>query len=107
MPKRKPTRKPPVSLQGQWKRTEGQPETDQFPDTVTFAEATYLGKRGAHQGFVIWDAGIYRLETDTRLVIGTASDELVAYEFANDGDRFVVTDPSGCRVAYERSTTHP
>ena len=52
---------------------------------------------------VWWDAGIYRLEDASTLVVGTATDELVTYQIALQADRFEVTDSEGCRVTYRRA----
>ena len=57
----------------------------------------------ADQGMVLWDAGIYRLEGPTTLVVGTASDELVSYRLSLSEDRFEITDSDGCRVVYRRA----
>jgi hypothetical protein len=69
---------------------------------LEFATGTYRGRRGPGQGMVWWDAGIYRMEGSNKLVVGTATDELVEYRIELDGDRLNVTDPDGCRFTYER-----
>jgi hypothetical protein len=91
------------SLQGSWRKTTSPPCADKYPDTIDFATGTYRGHRGEGQGFVWWDAGIYRLEAPDRLVLGTATDELVTYLVRLDETHLDVTDPDGCRFAYERT----
>jgi len=89
-------------LIGHWTKVESPPCADVYPETVTFATGTYRGGRGEGQGFVRWDAGIHRIDERGRLVIGTATDELVAYEMRLDGDELWLVDPDGCRFAYRR-----
>jgi hypothetical protein len=52
---------------------------------------------------ISWDAGIYRHENPSTLVVGTATDELATYSIAFHGDEFEVTDADGCRVTYRRA----
>jgi hypothetical protein len=59
--------------------------------------------RGAGQGMVWWDAGIYRLEDSNTLVVGTATDELVTYRISLQPDRFEFTDSDDCLVTYRRA----
>jgi hypothetical protein len=75
---------------------------NKYPETIAFAESTYLATRGKDQAFVWWDAGIYRLEDEVTLVLGTATDELVTYTVKLSTDRLDVTDPNGCRFSYQR-----
>jgi hypothetical protein len=89
-------------LVGSWSKAESPPCAEKYPQTLTFATGTYRGRRGEGQGFVWWDAGIYRVEHPDRLVLGTATDELVTYGIRLEGDRLEVTDPDGCRFAYRR-----
>jgi len=63
---------------GAWAQ-EGRPSLRrQYPDSLTFSTGTYRGARGDQQGFIWWDAGIYRMEGERRLLLSTASDELTA-----------------------------
>ena len=104
MPKRNIVRSP--DFHGTWRREDGEPGTRSYPRTLTFAETTYRGFREPDQGFIVWDAGIYRMEhvdNVESLVVGTASDELVSYRLeSSTADRFTVIDPSGCRITYVR-----
>jgi hypothetical protein len=76
---------------------------NKYPDAISFAIGTYLATRGPDQAFVWWDAGIYRLEDDGTLVLGTATDELVTYKINLRTDRLDVTDPDGCFFSYQRA----
>jgi hypothetical protein len=92
---------------GTWIKTTTAACADKYPATLTFSTGTYRGTRGPGQGFVWWDAGIYRLEDVQTLVVGTANDELVTYRIALQGDQFEVTDSEGCHVTYRRDTRTP
>ena len=92
---------------GTWTKATTAACADKYPATLTFSTGTYRGTRGPGQGMVWWDAGIYRLEDGPTLVVSTATDELVAYRFELEADRFEVTDSEGCRVIYRRSPPTP
>jgi hypothetical protein len=95
------------SLVGTWTKATDEACADRYPATLTFATGTYRGVRAATQGFVSWDAGIYRLEGPDTLVMGTATDALESYRIAIEADRFDVTDAEGCRVSYRRDPRTP
>lgn len=96
------SRRPGMDLTGIWTKVESPPCADGYPATITFTAGVYRGRRGEGQGFVRWDAGIHRVDEHGRLVIGTATDELVAYEMRLEGDLLSLVDPDGCRFAYRR-----
>lgn len=87
---------------GTWIKATTAACADKYPAKLTFSTGTYRGTRGPGQGMVWWDAGIYRLE-DNRLVVGTATDELVTYRIALQPERFEVVDSEGCVVTYQRA----
>ena len=93
------------ALVGRWVRESTDGCAERYPAEVTFNPGTtYLGVRGADQGMVVWDAGIYRLEDDGRtLVMSTSSDELVSYPVRFEGDAMSVVDADGCAVTYRRA----
>jgi hypothetical protein len=97
------SRDPRPDLVGTWEKADTPPCAQRYPDSLTFAPGTYRGVRGPTQGFVSWDAGTYRVEDPSRLVLTTASDELVPYEIRVDGDVLTVVDPDGCRFSYRRA----
>lgn len=88
------------NLAGTWRKITTTACANKYPEMISFAESTYLGTRGKDQAFVWWDAGIYRLQNETSLVLGTATDELVAYSVKLSADRLDVTDPDGCHFSY-------
>jgi hypothetical protein len=100
MTESEPTRQSPA-LMGKWRKVTADPCAATYPATITFSAGTYRGTRTPEQGMIWWDAGIYRLEGE-KLVIGTATDELVSYDITVHGDLFEFTDVAGCRVAYRR-----
>jgi len=94
----------PRVLVGVWKKSGAPTCADKYPETIAFSATTYRGTRGASQGMICWDAGIYRIEGSNTLVIGTATDELIRYEISLQGDRLDVTDAEGCRFTYQRQS---
>jgi hypothetical protein len=90
-------------LVGTWVKVSTEPSADKYPAILQFAPGTYRGTRSPEQGMISWDAGIYRHETPSKLVISTATDELVNYSIALHEDEFEVTDSEGCRVKYRRA----
>lgn len=88
-------------LRGRWLRLTTEGYAEQYPVEVTFAVGTFLGSRAEHQGMILWDAGIYRIEDDQTLTLSTSSDELVTYPIAVEGTTLTVRTPDG-DVAYER-----
>ncbi len=91
-----------ASVVGRWAREPGGPCAGRYPDAVEFLEGTYLGAKGPGQGFVVWDAGIYRRTAPDRLLVQTASDELVDYGCSVTGDRLTIVDDDECEVRYRR-----
>ena len=96
-----------TDLTGTWHKAESGSCADKYPDQLTFSTGTFRGTRGSGQGFIWWDAGSYRLESETRLVLTTATDELVSYEIRLEGEHLSVTDPDGCAFGYRRTPTSP
>ncbi|MGY1695677.1 MULTISPECIES: hypothetical protein [unclassified Geodermatophilus] len=91
-----------TALTGSWRKVDAPACADRYPDVLTFSTGTYRGARGPEQAGIWWDAGIYRLEDDRRLVLSVATDELVAYQVHRRGDVLEVVDPDGCRFSYRR-----
>jgi hypothetical protein len=91
-----------TELIGSWRKV-GAPECAAgYPVELAFSTSTYRGTRGDSQGFVQWDAGVYRIDDDGRLVLSLATDELVAYEFQVTGELLEIVDSVGCRFSYRR-----
>jgi hypothetical protein len=57
---------------------------------------------GTTQGFIVWDAGSYKVESESVIMIQTATDELHHYRYRLDGNRLTFVDDDGCAFAYQR-----
>ena len=90
------------SVVGQWAKVRTSGCEQQYPDVIEFFEGTYLGKKGPGQGFLVWDAGIYKRLAPDRIRIQIATDELVAYQCSVSADLLTVLDPDGCCLEYRR-----
>jgi len=94
----------PPPFVGEWVKVAGDPGTEIYPDHLHFDVGTYRGRRGDDQtGMLWWDAGIYRVEHEGRLILSTANDELVTYRVRLDRDTLHIVDPDGRSLAYRRS----
>jgi hypothetical protein len=93
----------PSDLRGHWHRISGGDCANAYPARLEFKDARYAGtKDTANQGFIIWDAGSYRVESDDLVMIQTASDAQELYRYRLTGDRLSFTDSAGCEFVYER-----
>jgi hypothetical protein len=72
---------------------------------LTFVLATYRGARDPDQGMIWWAPGSTDLPTSGALILSTATDELVEYPVRLTSQRFTFTDPAGCEVTYEHTTS--
>jgi hypothetical protein len=91
-----------MTLVGTWRKTTSSECAHRYPDEIEFREATFLARKGAGQGFIVWDAGGYRVTDAGRIKIDTASDEQVDYRFSLDGDTLTFVDANGCEFRYHR-----
>ena len=91
-----------MTLVGTWHKTSSAECDCQYPDELEFREARFLARKGAGQGFIVWDAGGYEVTAPGQIKIDTASDEQVHYRFTLDGDALTFVDPRGCEFHYRR-----
>ena len=91
-----------MDFKGRWRKDSQEPCSAQYPAEIAFEEATYLGAKGPGQRFIVWDAGIYRVEGENRVLISIATDELVPYRYEAERDRVTFTDRDGCQFSYLR-----
>jgi hypothetical protein len=92
-----------TDLRGGWHRVSGGECASAYPARLAFQDARYAGtKDDATQGFIIWDAGSYRVESDSVVMIQTATDAQERYRYRLAGDRLTFVDDAGCEFAYER-----
>ena len=93
----------PTDLRGRWRRIAGSDCANAYPARVEFKETRYSGMRDpATQGFIVWDAGSYRVESDDVVMIQTANDSQERYRFRLAYDRLTFLDNAGCEIVYER-----
>jgi len=92
-----------IDLAGAWRKKERPSLRRQVPDSLTFSTGTYRGARGGPAGFIWWDAGIYRMEGERRLLLSTASDELTPTRCNCTGTSLPWWIPDGCRFSYQRA----
>ena len=91
-----------MKVEGRWRKLTETPCAARYPAEIEFEQTTYLGRKGPDQGFIVWDAGIYSLDHQGRITIGTATDELVPYELSLVGDILSFVDSGGCEFSYKR-----
>jgi hypothetical protein len=91
-----------MDFAGNWRKISSQLCDQPYPDELEFQEATYLGRKGAEQRFVLWDAGIYEIVEPDQVRISIATDELVLYRFSLTDDLLTFEDAKGCAFGYRR-----
>lgn len=93
----------PGVLTGRWRKASAAECAARYPDELEFFEATYLGKKGPGQRFIIWDAGGYEVVDNHLARIQIATDEQVLYRFTLVGDTVTFADAEGCEFHYRRA----
>ncbi|MFI7413616.1 hypothetical protein ACIBU0_33655 [Streptomyces sp. NPDC049627] len=98
------------ALVGRWvkmprEETSGAACDRRYPEILEFLPGTYLGTRGAGQGFIVWDAGIWREDGPGAVRIATASDELAQYGYVLSDDVLTFRDADGCEFSYRRAAS--
>jgi len=92
-----------IDLRGHWHRILGGDCANAYPAHLEFQESRYAGTKDAStQDFIIWDVGSYRVESESVMMIQTATDEQHHYRYRLDGNRLTFVDDAGCAFAYER-----
>jgi hypothetical protein len=98
---------PHRTLEGRWHKVTEDEALDQYPAEITFAEDTYVAQRGEQQGMIWWDAGIYRIDGPTTLVLSTATDSMVTYSMRCHGTQLAIDVPDKGTVVYELVEDEP
>lgn len=99
---------PLPTLRGRWRRVSASECARAYPAHIEFMEARFLGRKDeATQGFIVWDVGGYRVESDDVVMIQTATDAQERYRYRLDGARVTFVDDAGCEFAYERLEPAP
>ena len=91
-----------MTLVGTWRKTTSSECDRQYPDEIEFRETRFLARKGADQGFIVWDAGGYEVLGPGTIKIDTASDEQVHYRFTSSDDVLTFVDSAGCEFRYRR-----
>ncbi|MDQ1709099.1 MAG: hypothetical protein QOG49_484 [Frankiaceae bacterium] len=100
---------PAVDLSGSWRKVDAGAEDLPYPDVLDFTviepgAGRYLGRKGRpEQGFLLWDAGTWRLTDDGRIEMSTATDALEAWPVAISDDELHI-ETAGCVLTYRRAT---
>jgi hypothetical protein len=92
-----------VTLIGRWKKVPGDPCDRRYPEELQFFEATYLGRKGPGQGFILWDAGGYELLGPNQVKFDIVTDQQVVYRLSVSDSEFTAVDPQGCTLRYRRA----
>jgi hypothetical protein len=92
-----------MGLVGKWKKVSTGKCDEAYPDEIEFFERPrYLGKKGPGQGFILWDAGGYKVMDNNQVKIEIATDEQVPYKFSISENILTFTDREGCEFRYRR-----
>lgn len=103
MPSKETAQVKPVNpkLVGQWKKTSSAECDQPYPAQIEFFERPrFMGKKGPGQGFILWDAGDYKILSADQVQIQIATDELVTYQFSIDNGVLTFRDQAGCEFEY-------
>jgi hypothetical protein len=87
---------------GLWVKKSNEKCTRQYPDRIEFRDnGLYLSTVDPGE-YAIWDAGEYNRISDTEVMISTAYDAHVIYNYQMIDDLLIIEDPDGCRIEYHR-----
>jgi hypothetical protein len=92
-----------TDLRGHRHRILGGDCANEYPAHLEFQKTRYAGtKDGSTQISIIWDAGSYRVASESVERILAATDAQHRYRHRVDRDRLTFVDNAGCAFAYER-----
>lgn len=90
-------------LLGRWRKTGREPCAATYPDRLEFrADGQYRGVQDVPGEYTVWDVGTFRVEGAGRVVLSTATDEHVAYQFRATADTLTFVDTSACTIVYHQ-----
>jgi len=98
-----------VDLTGSWRKSAGGDGKNTYPDVLDFTTTTraagrYMGRKGrAQQGFLVWDAGSWRLTHDGRIEISTATDAIESWPVTISDDEIQI-HAGDSDLTYRRTT---
>jgi hypothetical protein len=90
------------SLVGRWEKSSSGDCDRLYPRVLELLAGTYRAAKGPDQGFIVWDAGIWRTDTPETVLITTATDELARYSYTLSGNVLTFQDADGCEFSYRR-----
>ncbi|MEP7055812.1 MAG: hypothetical protein ABI912_11240 [Actinomycetota bacterium] len=97
-----------VDLTGSWTKSAGTEGELAYPDVLEMTmlvpgAGRYLGRKGRpEQGFLLWDAGNWRLTADGKIEISTATDALESWPVTISGDEMQI-QVADCVLTYRRT----
>ncbi|MFF3943169.1 hypothetical protein [Streptomyces phaeofaciens] len=89
-------------LVGRWEKFSSGDCDRPYPRVLELLAGTYRAAKGPDQGFIVWDAGIWRTDAPGTVLITTATDELARYSYTLSGDVLTFQDAAGCKFSYRR-----
>jgi hypothetical protein len=98
-----------VDLSGTWRKSAGTEGELSYPDVLDLTTTIprggrYMGRKGRpEQGFLVWDAGSWRLTDDGRIEISTATDAIDSWPVVISDDEMQI-HAADCVLTYRRST---
>jgi hypothetical protein len=98
-----------VDLTGSWRKSAGGDGELNYPDVLDFTTTTraagrYMGRKGRpEQGFLVWDAGSWRLTDDGRIEISTATDAIDSWPVTISDDEIQI-HAADSDLTYRRTT---
>jgi hypothetical protein len=99
----------PADLNGTWHKSGGTEGELAYPDVLDMTvlepgAGRYLGRKGRpEQGFLLWDAGTWRLTNDGLLEISTATDALESWPVTVTDEEMEIRT-ADCVLTYRRMT---
>jgi hypothetical protein len=98
-----------VDISGTWRKSSGSEGELSYPDVLDFTTTTraggrYMGRKGRpEQGFLVWDAGSWRLTNDGRIEISTATDAIESWPVTISDDEMQIA-AADVVLTYRRTT---
>lgn len=98
----------PKTMVGKWKKIDSTDCSAAYPNELEFIEGgVYLSERN-DDVFLQWQSGDFEVIFEGHILMQTATDAMVEYEFSlSDDDILTFIDESGCEFRYERLIENP
>ena len=90
---------------GVWNKVTNSPCSKSYPAVLEFrAAGLYLGKGMESGPSPGWDSGTWRLVDMTKIMISTANDAIISYNFSIVNGELIFVDLAGCEFRYKKVT---